>query len=73
MICMRKRCQSIERLHALDVVDVKEMLRRNLIEPERLMELFETIVPMLYRFPAISPVAFRRNLDMILSQKDQPS
>ncbi|MGH2569543.1 MAG: DUF6036 family nucleotidyltransferase [Bacteroidota bacterium] len=57
----------IERFHERDVLDVKEMLKRKLIEPVRLRELFEAIVPMFYRFPAMSPEAFRRNLDAILS------
>ncbi|MBI4549084.1 MAG: hypothetical protein HY707_13960 [Ignavibacteriae bacterium] len=58
----------IERFHQLDVLDVKEMLARKLIEPDRLRELFEAIVPVLYRFPAISPEGFRRNLNSILSE-----
>lgn len=57
----------IERFHERDVLDVKEMLQRRIIEPGRLRELFEAIVPFLYRFPAISPEAFRQNLDSILS------
>ncbi len=57
----------IERFHERDVLDVKEMLSRKLIEPVRLKELYETIVPQLYRFPAISPEAFRRNLKAVLS------
>jgi len=58
----------IERFHEGDVLDVKEMLRRKLIAPDRLKEMFEAIVPFLYRFPAISPDTFRRNLDSILSK-----
>lgn len=57
----------IERFHERDVLDVKEMLQRRLIEPARLRELFGAIVPFLYRFPAISPEAFRQKLDSILS------
>lgn len=57
----------IECFHERDVLDVKEMLQRRLIEPARLRELFGAIVPFLYRFPAISPEAFRQKLDSILS------
>ncbi len=57
----------IERFHELDVVDVKEMLQRRLIDPVRLREMFEAIVPFLYRFPAISPETFRQNLEVVLS------
>ena len=59
----------IERFHERDILDVKEMLVRRLIDPQRLRELFDAIVPQLYRFPAVSPDAFRRNLDTILSEE----
>jgi hypothetical protein len=59
----------IERFHERDILDVQEMLKRKLVEPNRLRELFELVAPLLYRFPAISPEAFRRNLDSILSGK----
>lgn len=36
------------------------MHARGLIEPTRLQELFDAIEPELYRYPAISPTAFRR-------------
>lgn len=58
----------IERFHERDVLDVEEMLRRKLIDPGRLKEMFEAIVPLLYRFPAISPDGFRRNLNAVLSK-----
>jgi hypothetical protein len=59
----------IERFHERDVHDVKEMLERKLIEPQQLKEFFKMIVPFLYRFPAISPEAFRHNLDLIISEE----
>lgn len=58
----------IERFHQRDVLDVKEMLQRRLIEPGRLRELFEALVPFLFRFPSLDPKAFRRNLDSIVSE-----
>ena len=36
------------------------MLARRLVEPGRLLELFELIFPELYRYPAIDPGSFRR-------------
>lgn len=57
----------IERFHERDVLDLKEMLRRQVIEPRRLRELFEAIVPFLFRFPSVDPVAFRHNLETLLS------
>jgi hypothetical protein len=49
----------LERRHARDITDVREMLARGLVEPRRLLELFEAIEPQLYRYPAIDPRAFR--------------
>jgi len=56
----------IERGHALDVTDVEEMFRRSLIEPTKLKDLFEKIVPQLYRYPAIDPPAYRRAVEKMI-------
>jgi len=53
----------IERGHAKDLADVTQLLGRGLVEPRRLLELFETIEPHLYRYPAIDPSSFRKRLD----------
>lgn len=50
----------IERSHAMDRLDIEEMLRRGLVERAELYRLFEIIEPDLYRFPAIDPASFRR-------------
>ncbi|MGH9866774.1 MAG: DUF6036 family nucleotidyltransferase [Candidatus Polarisedimenticolia bacterium] len=49
----------IERGHAQDESDVQEMLRRGVVEREKLMELFGAIEPHLYRYPALDPRSFR--------------
>ena len=49
-----------ERGHAQDVVDVREMLRRGLVDRGRALEYFGLIEAELYRYPAIDPAAFRR-------------
>ncbi|MGH9459196.1 MAG: DUF6036 family nucleotidyltransferase [Thermoanaerobaculia bacterium] len=49
----------IERSHARDLGDVREMIARNLVAPERLLELFAAIEPELYRYPALDPRGFR--------------
>jgi hypothetical protein len=53
----------IERGHAKDQDDVAQMLRRGLVEPEKLRALFEAIAPSLYRFPAVDPRSFRKRLE----------
>ena len=49
----------IERGHAQDALDVREMLRSRLVDPARLGELFGRIEPDLFRYPALDPAAFR--------------
>jgi hypothetical protein len=49
----------IERAHAHDLEDVREMAARALIVPARLPEFFEQMAPELYRYPAIDPKSFR--------------
>lgn len=53
----------IQRGHSQDLVDVREMLARGLIDREELRRRFEQIEPHLYRYPAIDPSAFRRALE----------
>jgi hypothetical protein len=57
----------VERGHTQDVADVREMLRRGLVTPERLRALFEAAVPQLYRYPAVDPASFRRALEELLA------
>lgn len=49
----------VERGHAQDVEDVREMLRRGLIDPAEALRYFEEIEPRLFRFPAVDPASFR--------------
>lgn len=53
----------LERGHTLDVEDVRAMLERGLVEPERLRGYFDEIEPELHRFPAIDPSDFRRAVE----------
>jgi hypothetical protein len=53
----------IERGHAQDVSDVREMLERRLIDPPGLLAYYEAIEPDLFRYPAIDPGAFRRAVE----------
>jgi hypothetical protein len=49
----------VERGHERDLEDVRAMLERQLIRPERAIEYFDRIEPHLYRFPAIDQASFR--------------
>ena len=56
----------VERGHAKDLADVRELLERGLVESRRLRELFEAIQPQLHRYPAVDPPSFRRRLEEAL-------
>ena len=49
----------IERGHAVDRLDVQELLARGLVERARLAAYFEAVRDRLYRYPAIDPARFR--------------
>jgi hypothetical protein len=57
----------IERGHRQDKDDVREMLSRGLVEPERLRAYYDQIEPQLHRFPALDPRSFRRSLEQALA------
>ena len=64
----------IERGHAQDLGDVGEMFRHDLLDPQLLQSLFEQIEPVLYRFPAVDPVAFRRAVERAIAEaKSNPT
>lgn len=50
----------IERGHAQDEGDVREMFDRGLVDRLKLLEYFSSIEARLYRYPAIDPAGFRR-------------
>jgi uncharacterized nucleotidyltransferase DUF6036 len=56
-----------ERGHAQDVGDVLHMLQAGVVDPERLLRLFEEIEPRLYRFPAVHPATLRREVERIVA------
>ena len=49
----------IERAHDRDLIDVREMAERQLIDPSRLLEFVDQVSPLLYKYPAITPARFR--------------
>lgn len=52
----------IERGHRKDQQDVAAMFSSGLVDPQRLLNLFEQIEPELYRYPALDPARFRRTV-----------
>jgi hypothetical protein len=48
----------IERDHDLDRQDVRAMIDNGLVQPAKLLALFEAIEPELYRYPAVNPARF---------------
>ena len=56
----------IERGHNTDLLDVRQMIERGLIEPSRLRELFTRIEGKLYKYPAIDAETFRATVEEFL-------
>jgi len=56
----------VERAHALDVEDVREMVARGLVDPAKALDFLTAIESELYRYPAVDPAAFRRSAERLL-------
>jgi len=61
----------IERGHSTDMLDVQEMIGRDLVNPSRLLELFNRIEDELYKYPAIDGKSFRHAVEQLVSAADQ--
>jgi hypothetical protein len=59
----------IERGHAQDRQDVRDMLTRWLVQPDDIRATFERIAPNLHRYPAVDPSAFRRAVEKALEPR----
>lgn len=57
----------IERGHAQDISDVREMVSRGLVAPAALRECFDQIEPELIRYPAIDADLFRQKVQEALA------
>lgn len=53
----------IERGHSTDLLDVRQMIERGLVEPSRLLEYFASIEDGLYKYPAIDAKSFRQAVE----------
>jgi hypothetical protein len=60
----------IERGHAQDLADVRELLRRGLVDRGQLAEYFEAVAPQLYRYPALDPASFRARVERMMLNSD---
>lgn len=58
----------LERGHAMDLADVREMISRGLVDRREALRLFGEIEPVLYRYPAIDPGSFRRRVEELLAE-----
>ncbi len=56
----------IERGHGKDLQDVRDLIESNLIEPERLLELFSRIEDLLHRYPALDVSSFRQSVESVV-------
>jgi hypothetical protein len=45
------------------------MIEAGVVAPALLRQLFEDIVPALYRYPAVDPAAFRRAVEVALAAR----
>ena len=59
----------IERGHTQDMKDVEMMLKKGLLEREKLLSLYQAIEPQLYRYPAIDPGSFSKAVHRFVGQK----
>ena len=57
----------IERGHSTDLLDVREMIERGLVESSKLLEFFSRIEDQLYKYPAIDANSFRRAVEQFVN------
>ena len=57
----------LERGHNTDLLDVREMIDRGLVEPSRLLEFFSHIEDRLYKYPAIDAKSFHKAVTEFVS------
>lgn len=57
----------LERAHTQDIEDVTALVAEGLVEPRRALAYFDEIEPLLHRYPAVDPRAFRRRVEEAFS------
>ena len=58
----------IERGHTADLLDVKQMIDRDLVDPARFLDFFEKIEDQIYRYPALDPKSFRQAIEKVVNE-----
>jgi len=58
----------LERGHRKDLLDVDSMVGDGLVEPKRLLALFEQVASELYRYPAIDPPTLRAAVERLAAR-----
>jgi hypothetical protein len=56
----------IEREHEIDLKDVQDLIKSELVEPSRLLALFSQIEDQLHRYPAVDAASFRHGVETIV-------
>jgi len=56
----------LQRSFDLDLQDVEKMVQSGLVEPRRLLQLFEEVEPQLFRFPAVDPSSLRAAVEALV-------
>jgi len=57
----------LQRGFELDLEDVRNMVSSGQVEPKRLLELYESVEPELFRFPAVDPPGLRAVVESLVS------
>jgi hypothetical protein len=55
----------LERAHHKDLLDVDSMVRDGLVEPRRLLVLFNEVAQLLYKYPAVDPPTLRAAVERL--------
>ena len=58
----------IERGHDTDLRDLQQMIKSDLVDPKRLLELFGQIEADIHRYPALNAASFRRAVELFVKQ-----
>lgn len=58
----------IERGHKVDLSDVTQMIERGLVKPRRMLELFSMIEDLLYKYPAVDKISFRKAVELVVGE-----